>query len=89
MLGPLYFQQICTKLHRHIIVQDKSYSRDWLVRGRIRIELKNAEGKPLNPEIPTSKSQLPLPLSVLCPCDIYWSQEAAELMQIALLICRL
>lgn len=33
----------------------KFYSRDWLVQGRVRVELKDASGKPLNPEIPTRK----------------------------------
>lgn len=41
-----------------LTVQDKSYSRDWLVRGRIRVELKNTQGKPIVPDIPTRKSKL-------------------------------
>lgn len=35
---------------------NKFYSRDWLVRGRIRVELKDAQGKPVVSDIPTRKS---------------------------------
>jgi hypothetical protein len=34
--------------------QDKSYPRDYMVRGRIRIELKNEDGTPANANITTS-----------------------------------
>lgn len=37
------------------VIQDKSYSRDWLVRGRLRVQLKDDAGKPLVADIPTRK----------------------------------
>jgi len=36
-------------------VEDKSYSRDWLVRGRIRVQLKDSNGKPVYSDIPTRR----------------------------------
>lgn len=36
-------------------LQLKFYSRDFLVPGRVRIQLFNPDGKPCNPEIPNSK----------------------------------
>lgn len=40
----------------HHAVQDKSYPRDWLVRGRLRVELKWSDGRPCNPDVPDSES---------------------------------
>lgn len=36
-------------------LQDKHYSRDWFIRGRLRVELKNSEGVLHNPEVPNRK----------------------------------
>lgn len=36
-------------------VQAKHYSRDWIPKGRLRVQLKDAEGKPINPEVPDRK----------------------------------
>lgn len=33
--------------------QMKSYSRDWMVPGRVRVKLRNDDGSPVNPEIPS------------------------------------
>lgn len=32
--------------------QNKAYSREWLVRGRIRVQLKKEDGTPVDPAIP-------------------------------------
>lgn len=34
-------------------LQNKAYSRDWLVRGRVRVTLKREDGTPVNAAIPT------------------------------------
>eukprot|EP00958_Prasinococcus_capsulatus_P024324 scaffold3772_cov390-Prasinococcus_capsulatus_cf.AAC.2 len=36
--------------------QDKSYSRNFLLRGRLRVKLRNEDGTPVNPEIATRRS---------------------------------
>ena len=36
-------------------MQNKAYSRDWLVRGRLRVQLKDSSGKPIYADIPTRK----------------------------------
>lgn len=33
--------------------QNKAYPRNWLIRGRIRVQLKNEDGSLVNPEIPS------------------------------------
>lgn len=40
------------------IEQDKCYSRDWLVRGRLRVQLKSEDGNPLNPEVSNRRTLL-------------------------------
>eukprot|EP00238_Polyblepharides_amylifera_P007238 CAMPEP_0196581758 /NCGR_PEP_ID=MMETSP1081-20130531/35448_1 /TAXON_ID=36882 /ORGANISM="Pyramimonas amylifera, Strain CCMP720" /LENGTH=95 /DNA_ID=CAMNT_0041902099 /DNA_START=502 /DNA_END=789 /DNA_ORIENTATION=+ len=39
-------------------LQDKCYSRDYMQRGRIRVELKDENGKPVNDSITTRKELL-------------------------------
>ena len=64
-------------------MQDKSYSRDWLVRGRIRVELKSAQGKPIVPDIPTRKSKLTLFLGCFnCRAAYRWRMYVAEVKQL-------
>jgi SRP19 protein len=36
-------------------LQRKSYPREWWVLGRVRVQLKNDDGSPCNPEIPNSE----------------------------------
>ncbi|KAI3438084.1 hypothetical protein D9Q98_000526 [Chlorella vulgaris] len=36
----------------------KSYSRDWLVPGRVRVKLQNDDGSAANPDIPTRRALL-------------------------------
>ncbi|KAL4441202.1 hypothetical protein ABPG77_011439 [Micractinium sp. CCAP 211/92] len=36
----------------------KSYSRDWMVPGRVRVKLRNDDGSPVNPEIPSRRDLL-------------------------------
>ncbi|CAD7696673.1 unnamed protein product [Ostreobium quekettii] len=45
---------------------NKRYSRDWMVRGRVKVELKNSSGAPTVPEIPSRKA-LFLRLAELVP----------------------
>ena len=40
-------------------LQNKAYSRDFLVRGRVRVQLKNEDGTLINPEFPNRKSLIP------------------------------
>lgn len=37
---------------------DKSYSRDWLTRGRVRVALKHPDGTPCNADVPTKLALL-------------------------------
>jgi signal recognition particle subunit SRP19 len=39
-------------------LEDKCYSRDFWERGRVRVEYKNEDGTPKNPEFPTRRSIL-------------------------------
>lgn len=41
----------------------KSYSRDWLVPGRVRVKLQNDDGSAANPDIPTREPLLRPPHS--------------------------
>lgn len=36
----------------------KSYSRDWMVPGRVRVKLRNDDGSPVNPDIPSRRALL-------------------------------
>mmetsp|Transcript_8002 Transcript_8002/g.8925 ORF Transcript_8002/g.8925 Transcript_8002/m.8925 type:complete len:152 (+) Transcript_8002:25-480(+) len=48
--------EICEYLKiPHVCEPDKAYSRDWLIRGRVRILLKTPEGAYTHPEIHTKK----------------------------------
>lgn len=38
--------------------ENKAYPRFWLVRGRVRVELKNSDGSLVNPEIPNRRTLL-------------------------------
>lgn len=44
----------------------KSYSRDWMVPGRVRVKLRNDDGSPVNPDIPSREWERPraAPLSL-------------------------
>ncbi len=51
-------QTLSLPAHTHttcVPVQAKHYSRDWIPKGRLRVQLKDAEGKPINPEVPDRK----------------------------------
>jgi len=49
-------QNLTRQLNIDIYIQDKSYSRDWLVRGRIRVQLIDDDGKALVADIPSRES---------------------------------
>jgi hypothetical protein len=38
-----------------LFIQEKHYPRSWWIRGRLRVELKGLDGKPVNPEVPNSE----------------------------------
>lgn len=61
-------------------IEDKSYSRDWLVRGRIRVQLKDSNGKPVNPEIP-SRTELMIRVAKLVPQHPMRSKRALAQQQ--------
>ena len=44
---------------------DKAYSRDFMQRGRVRVQLKRDDGTLVNPAIPTRKS-VPVKIYILC-----------------------
>lgn len=39
-------------------IENKAYSRDWMIRGRLRVELFKEDGTPVNPEVPTRRELL-------------------------------
>lgn len=61
-------------------IEDKSYSRDWLVRGRLRVQLKDDAGKPLVADIPT-RTALMLRIAELVPKHPSRSKRAQALQQ--------
>eukprot|EP00240_Pyramimonas_obovata_P011148 CAMPEP_0118932324 /NCGR_PEP_ID=MMETSP1169-20130426/9865_1 /TAXON_ID=36882 /ORGANISM="Pyramimonas obovata, Strain CCMP722" /LENGTH=144 /DNA_ID=CAMNT_0006874965 /DNA_START=55 /DNA_END=489 /DNA_ORIENTATION=+ len=46
------------RLNFKAVLEDKCYSRDYMQRGRIRVEFKNENGEPVNPAIPTRRALL-------------------------------
>jgi signal recognition particle subunit SRP19 len=57
---------VCEVLKIPCVIEDKSYSRDWLVRGRVRVMLKNPDGTFVHNEVQTKK-QIMLKMSELIP----------------------
>lgn len=47
-------------------VEDKHYPRDWFIRGRLRVQLRGADGALVNPEIPDRRTLL-IKISELVP----------------------
>ncbi|KAH3763154.1 signal recognition particle 19 kDa protein [Pelomyxa schiedti] len=43
---------------RCVVEQGKCYSRDFFLRGRVRVCIKGADGRPLNPDIPNKNALL-------------------------------
>jgi hypothetical protein len=41
-----------------LLLQMKSYPRDWLVPGRVRVKLRNDDGSPCNSEVPSREFAL-------------------------------
>lgn len=60
-----------------ILEQNKSYSRDWLSPGRVRVKLKQPNGKPVRPDIP-SKAVLLVKCAELCAQHPLRPQRLAE-----------
>ncbi|GLC46906.1 signal recognition particle 19kDa [Pleodorina starrii] len=56
----------CNLLKLESAIEAKHYPRDWLPKGRIRVQLKGDDGKPVNPEIPNRRTLL-LKLAELIP----------------------
>mmetsp|Transcript_21901 Transcript_21901/g.46543 ORF Transcript_21901/g.46543 Transcript_21901/m.46543 type:complete len:162 (+) Transcript_21901:99-584(+) len=53
---PAEMAEICEYLKiPHVLEMDKAYPRDWLIRGRVRVMLKTAEGAFTHPELHTKK----------------------------------
>ncbi|DBA82000.1 TPA: signal recognition particle 19kDa [Trebouxia sp. C0004] len=71
----------CTKgLKLPAQIEDKSYSRDWLIRGRIRVQLKDDGGKALVADIP-SRTALMLRIAELVPKHPMRSKRAQAQQQ--------
>jgi len=49
---------MCVFLKLNYVIEDKCYSRDFWERGRVRVQLKDDEGKPLRPEFPDRRTLL-------------------------------
>jgi signal recognition particle subunit SRP19 len=49
---------MCTFLKLPFVIEDKCYSRDFWERGRVRVQLKDDEGKPLIAEYPDRRCLL-------------------------------
>ena len=66
--GPnvMEMHEICTLLKIPAVIEDKSYPKDWLVRGRLRVMLKNPDGTFAHPEVHTKKA-LMLKMGELIP----------------------
>ncbi|EFJ39771.1 hypothetical protein VOLCADRAFT_78252 [Volvox carteri f. nagariensis] len=56
----------CKLLKLESQIEAKHYPRDWLPKGRIRVQLKGEDGKPINPEIPDRRT-LMVKLAELIP----------------------
>eukprot|EP00747_Dinoflagellata_sp_TGD_P161803 gnl/TRDRNA2_/TRDRNA2_178728_c0_seq1.p1 gnl/TRDRNA2_/TRDRNA2_178728_c0~~gnl/TRDRNA2_/TRDRNA2_178728_c0_seq1.p1 ORF type:complete len:165 (+),score=43.12 gnl/TRDRNA2_/TRDRNA2_178728_c0_seq1:92-586(+) len=64
---PAEMAEICEYLKiPHVLEMHKSYPRDWLIRGRVRVLLKTPEGAFTNAEVHT-KEQLLLKMGELIP----------------------
>jgi signal recognition particle subunit SRP19 len=55
---PHEISEVLQFLKLHHVIENKAYSRDILVRGRIRVRLRDDAGNPVNPEISTRKGLL-------------------------------
>ncbi|KAK3238138.1 hypothetical protein CYMTET_51830 [Cymbomonas tetramitiformis] len=55
---PLEIYESCATLKLNAELEDKCYSRDYLQRGRVRVQIKDDAGNPINPDIPTRRSLL-------------------------------
>lgn len=64
---PMEMLDCCKYLKIPTDVEDKCYSRDWLNRGRLRVQLyKEGTREPVNPEIPNRRTLL-LKIAELVP----------------------
>jgi len=64
---PNEMAEVCKQLgFQCVIEQEKYYPRNFLLKGRIRVQLKTAEGKPLNEQIP-NRRLLMLKIAALVP----------------------
>jgi SRP19 protein len=50
-------------------IENKAYSRDWLTPGRLRVQLKHADGTSVNPEVSTKAA-------LLQQCAVFCSRHA-------------
>ena len=51
-------------------MQAKSYPRDWMVPGRVRVKLLNDDGKPVNPDVPNSERRRHVQTAMLLPDSV-------------------
>ncbi|KAG2427677.1 hypothetical protein HXX76_012326 [Chlamydomonas incerta] len=56
----------CKQLGLEAHPEGKHYPRDWLPKGRLRVALKGADGKPVNPAVPDRRTLL-LKLAEMVP----------------------
>uniref|UniRef100_A0A7S0YF51 Signal recognition particle 19 kDa protein n=1 Tax=Polytomella parva TaxID=51329 RepID=A0A7S0YF51_9CHLO len=47
--------ECCRALSIPCQIEGKTYPRDWFIKGRLRVQLFNADGTPVNPTIPTRR----------------------------------
>jgi hypothetical protein len=51
-------QQVCQEFNIPVTIEDKQYPRDVFIRCRLRVALKNAQGRVYNSEIPDRRTLL-------------------------------
>lgn len=58
--------ECCSHLKIQVVLEDKQYSRDWLVRGRLRVNFKRPDGTWVNPEV-QNKDELMAKMGEMIP----------------------
>ena len=80
--------EICRNLGLKNVGEAKCYPRDWLTPGRVRVELKDANGNSVHPEIKTKKQLMEISLfqsliieiKNLLQLDMTWIQELQSIL---------
>mmetsp|Transcript_40470 Transcript_40470/g.89927 ORF Transcript_40470/g.89927 Transcript_40470/m.89927 type:complete len:157 (+) Transcript_40470:78-548(+) len=66
MPNVLEMLEVCKHLNIPAVIEDKHYPRDWFIRGRLRVQLRQDDGMPTNTEVPNRRTLL-IKLAELVP----------------------